>query len=56
MNQPVHINKYVQSHIIIIIFNKHVSITPVPIMRVSYSNNTTNIHTDNCTKGYDKAT
>ena len=42
------------SHVIIV--SQHVSITPVSIIGVSYSNNTISIHTDNCTKGCDKAT
>jgi hypothetical protein len=45
INQQVHIYKYAQSHIIItiIIIHKHVSVTFVTIIRVSYSKNTINI-------------
>jgi len=36
INQPMHIYKYVQSHVIIL--NQHVSVTFVTIIRVFYYN------------------
>jgi len=40
-NQHLHINKYVQLHVII--FHQHVAVTLVTITRVSYSKNTIDI-------------
>jgi len=42
-NQQLHIYKYVQSYIIIIIIQQHVSVTSVIIIRVAYNKNTIRI-------------